>query len=142
METEKKKILFITSTDTIGWAFDDEIELLGNDYECHKVSSLIEAQKIVQSGIDKVVIYPFYIARYDDIDLGDRHPRIFAGYCFWEQKLADKKIPTIVVDLHVQPSTFLEEIIKIGWKKSPNVFFFSHDNTWENKEKLVELIKS
>jgi len=139
---EKKKILFIASTDTIGWAFNNEIELLGDAYECHKVSSLIEAQKIVESGVDKVVIYPFCIARYDNIDPEGLHPLIFAGYCFWKQKLTDKKIPTIVVDFHIQHYTFIEEIIKIGWRPSPNVRFFSHDTKWATIEKLVELIKS
>jgi hypothetical protein len=36
----------------------------------------------------------------------------------------------------------MKEIIKIGWKPSPNVFFFSHDTKWATVEKLVELIKS
>ncbi len=136
-----EKILFITSDDSIDWAFKHEIELLEKDYECHVVSSLSAAQKIVQEGVDTVVMYPFYI-KWANYNISAREDlRCFAGYYFWKQELAEKKIPTIVVDFHMQINDFMEAIMKMEWKEDHHVVFFSHDGRWKTAAALVELIK-
>jgi hypothetical protein len=137
---KKKKILFITSN-SMSKAFKNEIELLEKNYECHVVSSLYKAQKIVQSGIYKVVIYPFYIALLN-YEIPVCTSECFAGYYFWKQELAQKGIPTIVVNFHVQPDFFIKEIIGTGWKENLNVTFFDYNGKWQNVEELVELIKT
>lgn len=136
-----KKILFITSDDSVSWAFKNEIELLENNYECHVVSSLFDAQKIAQEGVDKVVMYPFYITWANYAINSHEDLLCFAGYYFWKQELADKKIPTIVVDFQMQIDLYMEAIMKMEWKEDSHVVFFSHNCRWKNTEELVELIK-
>jgi hypothetical protein len=118
------EILFITATKTEWWAFKDEIEILSTEHKCYLTSSLSEAHKILQNGIDKVVIYPFNIGYADYTINMDKDPQTFAGYYFWEQELAIKQIPTIVVDFEIQLSSFMDKIIEVDWESGLKVTFF------------------
>ncbi|MEI7616874.1 MAG: hypothetical protein WCJ54_09205 [Actinomycetota bacterium] len=140
-----KKILFITSDNSAGWAFQNEIEILGKRYQCYIVSSLSKAFTILQQGVNKVVMYPFYIAWHNyeiKSHSSNEDLRNLAGYYFWKQELEAKKIPTIVVDLEMQVREYMEEIEKKDWKNNPDVTFFYHDGRYKNSQKLAELIKT
>jgi hypothetical protein len=142
------KILFITATKTEWWAFKDEIEILSKEHKCYLTSSLSEAYKILQNGIDKVVIYPFSIGYADYTINMSKDPQTFAGYYFWKQELAIKGIPTIVVDFEIQLASFMNKIIWTDWEDAPKVTFFhryiryfKHQELRYEKKNVKGLIK-
>ncbi|MEI7558742.1 MAG: hypothetical protein WCJ45_08405 [bacterium] len=141
----KNNILYIASSSTISWAFENTSEILGSRYYHHGVSALTDAQEFVHSGVDIVVMYPFYIG-YLDFPFSDKQAshdnlRIFAGYHFWKQELAPKGIKTILVDLHIQHSEYIPAV-RLRWKDKPFVYFFDHLHSWESSELLAALIRS
>ncbi len=139
-----KTILFITSDSTYK-AFDYVIEELGEEYKCFVVDSLAKALKVLEAGIDQVVMYPFYIKYYGyNLNLGTtQDTRVFAGYCFWKQELAEKAIRTIVINSQkLQVSSLMSEIEKTGWDKEANVIFFDYNKGYQSSLELANLIKT
>ncbi len=139
-----KTVLFITSDSTFK-SFDYVIESLGKEYKCIVVDSLTKALKILETGVDQVVMYPFYIKYYGyNLNLDtNQDTRVFAGYRFWRQELYQKGTPTIVVNLkNLQVAYLMSEIRKIAWDKEANVIFFDHNKGYQSSIELANLIKS
>lgn len=139
-----KTILFITSDSTFK-SFDYVIESLGEEYKAIVVDSLAKALKILETGVDQVVMYPFYIKHYGyNLNLDtNQDARVFAGYSFWKQELCQRGTPTIVVNLkNLQVASLMSEIKKIGWDKEPNVILFDHYKGYQSSLELTNIIKS
>ena len=150
MKTEKK-ILFITEFQTTWWAFMNEIFYLKEQgFTCTITDSLEEAKKIVDAGVDKVVMFPMFISwlnyEINDDTIDEDTMKFFTGYFFWKQELEEKKIPTIIVNIYDTYSYVTEamtNLTKKDWKENPNVTFFETIfDPRENTLKLVELITS
>lgn len=148
-----KKILFITEATTRWWAFMNEIDALKKlGIECHLTDSIDQAKKILDTGVDKVVIFPFAISypcyEFDPQVVGDKDLKYFAGYCFWKQEIFPKNIPTIIVNIYPPDYDYVAEAMEMmkqqDWKTDTNVTFFgsscSDDGGRHNEKKLVELI--
>jgi len=135
-----KKILFITCKDTIQSDFRNEIRILGSNYNCIVTSALTEAHTIVNLGVDRVIMYPFYITHKGYKLSSDKNPIIFAAYWFWKQEVAEKGISTIVIDFQMQPAAFMREVKRKDWETDPNVKFFEHNNKLDTARELVKLI--
>lgn len=136
-----KKILFITSSSAYVWV-QYAIEILGKDFICYSASSSYEAREYIAHGVDKVVMYPFYIGWTtgefsDGVDL-----RNFAGYYFWKQYILPKNIPIIVVNLEIQHHSFMTNLSTTAWQNQNNVIFFTHDSSWAKAQALAALIKT
>ena len=137
-----KKILFITSSSSYFWT-ETQIEILGENYECISTHSLAKAKEIIESGVDKIVMYPFYISwRNYDLSLAQGDLRNMAGYYFWVKDIFPKEIPTIVVLIKIQPKEFVTELLATGWQNEENVRFFDLDIKRQSSKTLAELIKS
>ncbi len=137
-----EKILIITSNDT-SHLFKDFIKALGEYYVSYIVSSLGQAQNIVETGVDKVVMYPFYINIHGYPIAAEKDLRKFAGYYFWKKEIASKNIPTIVVDLRTldDDQYSIQDIMNEDWKQHPQVTFLERIEGFVDWDKLVELIK-
>jgi hypothetical protein len=136
-----KTILFITSDSTYR-SFNYVIEELGEEYKCFVVDSLTKALKVLEGGVDQVVMYPFYIKYYDYYLNTNQDPRLFAGYQFWKQELANKNIPIIVVNLNVQDAIIMPQLIEKNWENEANVLFFNHNEGYKSSVALAKLIRS
>ena len=140
------KILFITEFQAGWWAFLNEIEKLKKENQCFLTDSLKEAQKIVEYGIDKVVMFPISVS-YDDYEItSEKNLKFLAGYCFWKQELEKRDIPTIVVNIYESSYSYIsgimEELKKEDWIQNPKVIFFGSNFEQESTQQLVELIAS
>jgi hypothetical protein len=135
------KILFITSYSTYR-AFKHTIEALGEGYQCLVVDSLAKALKLLESGVDKIVMYPFYIKYYDYNLNTNQDARVFAGYRLWKQELANKNIPIVVVNLNLQDARIMPELMQTNWESEANVAFFDHNEGYTSSVALAEFIRS
>jgi hypothetical protein len=148
----KKKILFITEHTTSWWAFEKEMDILRTDgFECFLTDDLVEAKKILDTGIDKVVMFPIAIS-YDNYEINPgtapgKELKFLAGYCFWKQDLAKRNIPTMIVNIYQSDYGYIADIMTIlqkeDWNTDPNVVFMgSNFDSPSTTQKLVELIKA
>jgi hypothetical protein len=143
----KKKILFITEVMTANWAFERELWLLKDTHECFITECLDDARERVESGVDKVVMFPFLIA-YPNYEF-NINPQIEVkfgmGYCFWKQELEKRNIPTIIVNIYDIHHSYIDEamtrIMKNNWATDSNVTFFGKYPEMKDSRRLVELIK-
>ncbi|MCX6822795.1 MAG: hypothetical protein NTX91_02235 [candidate division SR1 bacterium] len=127
----------------ISWpnAFDLHA-LVPQGYMPNIAQSFEAAKVLIDMGIAIAIIYPFSIPwnayTFQDTQM---NPIYSGGYCFWQQELEAKQIPTIVVDLNILGSDWFLHLKSLPWKDKTFVRFFRHDELSPNWDELVALIK-
>ena len=118
-------------------------ELIPQGIMPNVAQSFDAAKVIIDMGISIAVMYPFSIP-WDAYSFQDKKmdPIYGSGYCFWEQELKEKEIPTIVVDLGIIGGDRFLYLKAQPWKDKTFVRFFRHDELSPNWDDLVTLIKS
>ena len=117
--------------------------LIPQGYMPNIAQSFEAAKVLVDMGIDIAIMYPFsipwdaYTFQNTEMD-----PTYSGGYCFWQQELEAKEIPTIVVDLDIIGSDRFLYLKSQAWKNKQFVRFFRYDTVDSNWDELVTLIKT
>ena len=140
------RILFIGDPDFLTWAFQPEMEALEDYHQCFAVSNLELAKQFIETGLGRVVIYPFYLDFIGCKQNFKQDPQIFGGYEFWLKEIAPLDIPTIVVGFETfsKDDVNIQELTNTGWFSQPNVCFINVEKREKGtaSERLLNLITS